>query len=446
MSNDDMELVRQYAVQQSESAFAALVSRHANLVYSAALRRLDNPQLAEEATQAVFVLLARKASSLDSKTILPSWLYRTACFVAMSAHKCEQRRQIREQEAFMHSTLNESQTDEAWGHMAPILEEAMLRLSQADQTALVLRFFQGCSLNEVGATMGTSEEAAKKRVNRALDKLRHFFTRRGVVASAALIAGTLSANSVQAAPAALANTVTALAIAKGAGAGGSALALAQGALKLMAWAKVKTALLFGACALTLAGTPILAVYELKRPPQGIPSTWSVLDGTAEQWRWADGRIHAHSTESETILAAPKMYRDVTISATVSTTNREASFAVRMQDADNGYLVIFAPLGDNVLTGNTSYGRGMVRFHKKTSGKEVVVNAYAGQLFSSITSTAKLAVSAKGPWFEVLVNDVTVLRIKDTDFSSGLVGLRICGDEKYPCDAAFSDVTISEARS
>src|SRR5215472_5034744 len=174
MSNDDMELVRQYAVQRSESAFAALVSRHANLVYSAALRRLDNPQLAEEATQAVFVLLARKAGSLDSKTILPSWLYRTACFVAMSAHKREHRRQIREQEAFMHSTLNESQTDEAWGHMAPILEEAMLRLSQADQTALVLRFFQGCSLNEVGATMGTTEAAAKKRVNRALDKLRHF--------------------------------------------------------------------------------------------------------------------------------------------------------------------------------------------------------------------------------------------------------------------------------
>ena len=178
----------------------------------------------------------------------------------------------------------------------------------------------------------------------------------------------------------------------------------------------------------------------------IQGQWSALNSGEDQWNWVNGKIVAHSTNGESILASSREYRNVTLSAIVGTTNREASLAVRMQDADNGYLVIFAPLGDNVLTGNTSYGRGMVRFHKKTSGKEVVVNAYAGQLFSSITSTAKLAVSAKGPWFEVLVNDVTVLRIKDTDFSSGLVGLRICGDEKYPCDAAFSDVTISEARS
>src|SRR3954470_9790673 len=100
MPSDDMELVRQYVTGRSESAFAALVSRHANLVYSAALRRTSNPQLAEEITQAVFIILARKADSFGEKTILPGWLYRTACYVSGHALKREFRRQQREQEAY----------------------------------------------------------------------------------------------------------------------------------------------------------------------------------------------------------------------------------------------------------------------------------------------------------------------------------------------------------
>src|ERR1700677_3581725 len=100
MTSDDMELVREYAVRQSESAFAALFSRHANLVYSTALRRMRDPQLAEEVTQAVFVILARKAGSLNEKTVLSGWLYRAACYVSNSARKREFRRQQREQEAY----------------------------------------------------------------------------------------------------------------------------------------------------------------------------------------------------------------------------------------------------------------------------------------------------------------------------------------------------------
>src|SRR4051812_19749479 len=101
MTTDDMELVRQYATNKSESAFAALVTRHTNLVYSTSLRLIGDSHLAEEITQAVFIILARKASSLDANTILPSWLYRTACYVASSSLKKEYRRQKREQEAFM---------------------------------------------------------------------------------------------------------------------------------------------------------------------------------------------------------------------------------------------------------------------------------------------------------------------------------------------------------
>ncbi|HTB85140.1 MAG TPA: sigma-70 family RNA polymerase sigma factor [Candidatus Sulfotelmatobacter sp.] len=239
MTTDDMELVRQYAAQQSESAFAALVSRHTSLVYSAALRRVRDPQLAGEVTQAVFILLARKAGSLGDRTILPGWLYRTACFVSGSALKQEHRRQQREQEAYMQSTLDAAGTDAVWQQMLPLLEEAMLQLGQADRDALVLRFFEGCSLNEVGAALGAGEDAAKKRVNRALEKLQKFFLKRGVSSTTATLAEAISANSVHSAPVELAKTVTAVALAKGATASVSTLTLVK-------VATLKSAVTFGA--------------------------------------------------------------------------------------------------------------------------------------------------------------------------------------------------------
>src|SRR5215469_12230244 len=142
MGNDDMALVRQYAAHQSESAFEALVSRYTNLVYSAAFRRVGNSQLAEEITQAVFVILAQKAAALNRKTVLPGWLYRTACYVSGHAIKQELRRQRREQEAYMKS-LSDEAGPEVWSQITPLLEDAMMRLGQADRDALVLRFFQG---------------------------------------------------------------------------------------------------------------------------------------------------------------------------------------------------------------------------------------------------------------------------------------------------------------
>ena len=259
-----MRLVQEFAARQSESAFATLVSRHANLVYSAALRQTRDPQLAEEVTQVVFILLARKAASLGAKTILTGWLYRTACYVSGSALKRELRRQRREQEAFMQSELD-AETDSSWQQMSPLLDEAMLRLGQTDRDALVLRYFEGRSLDEVGSALGGSEEAAKKRVNRALEKLRKYFSKRGVDSTTAAIAETISANSVHAAPVALAKFVTAVALAKGAAASTSTLTLVKGALKIMAWTKLKIAAVAGIAILLAAGGTTVIVKSAHSP-------------------------------------------------------------------------------------------------------------------------------------------------------------------------------------
>jgi RNA polymerase sigma factor (sigma-70 family) len=226
MMTDDMALLREYAQRNSEEAFATLVSRHVNLVYSVALRQARNPYLAEEITQAVFIILARKAKSLRAKTILSGWLCRTARYASANALTMRRRRQHREQEAYTQSILNEPES-EAWKQIAPLLDTALAQLGETDHNAIVLRFFEGRNFNEVGAALGASEDAAKKRVHRALEKLRKFFTKRGLTLSAGVLAGAVSANSVQAAPVALAKSVTAVAIAKETMAAASTLTLAN---------------------------------------------------------------------------------------------------------------------------------------------------------------------------------------------------------------------------
>ena len=211
MTSDDMVLVREYAQSNSEQAFATLVSRHVNLVYSVALRQVRDPHLAEEITQSVFIILARKAKSLNRKTILSGWLCRTARYVSGRALRTERRRQFREQESHMQSLLNEPDST-AWNQIAPLLDEALNCLGEKEHDAVVLRFFDGKELKQVGDAMGTTEDAARMRVNRGVEKLREFFTKKGVTLSATAITGAVAANSVQAAPASLAATITAAAL------------------------------------------------------------------------------------------------------------------------------------------------------------------------------------------------------------------------------------------
>jgi RNA polymerase sigma factor (sigma-70 family) len=216
MSQTDLQLLECYTRERQEDAFAEIVRRHIDLVYSAALRQVRCPQLAEEVAQSVFTDLALNANRLAQGTVLTAWLYQVTRRTAIDVVRKESRRQLREQTATeinaMNATLsrhNETTADAAndWTHIEPLLDEAMHALDETDRTAVLLRYFENKSLREVGATLGTSDGAAQKRVSRAVERLREFFTKRGLTIGASGLGVLISANAVQAAPTALAVTI-----------------------------------------------------------------------------------------------------------------------------------------------------------------------------------------------------------------------------------------------
>ena len=263
--NDDWKLLAEYATNHSEEAFATLVGRHVDMVYSVAVRQVSDSHLAEEITQATFIILAQKSGKLSDTTIIPAWLCRTARYVSANALKTQHRRQQREHEAYMQSQLNESEPDQ-WHAIAPQLDTAMAQLNSKDHDAIVLRFFEHRSLGEIGRMLGISEDAAKKRVTRALQKLRLMFRKKGIAVTTGIIATGLSTTAVQAAPTGLAATVSTAATQSGA-IGGSTLALTKGTLKVMAWAKAKVAIAVATVAVAATvGTMIVSHAIPPREP------------------------------------------------------------------------------------------------------------------------------------------------------------------------------------
>ena len=294
----DMDLVREFVRHNSEAAFTELVRRHIALVYSVARRCTGNDDDAQDVTQAVFIILARKAAGLRERTLLPGWLYETTRFTAARLLRTNARRQQREHEAYMQSTLNEANTADVWEKLSPHLEAAMSKLAERDRALLVLRFYQNKSGPEAAALMGIREDAAQKRVRRAIEKLRKFFTKRGVDSTAATIAETISANSVQAAPMALAKTVTAVAIAKGATASISTLTLIKGVMKIMAWTKAKTAIVASVGILLVAGTGTVVVED-----HFFPKEPSYQGRSLSEWLVDVGNTHYYNAPGKALKAA-----------------------------------------------------------------------------------------------------------------------------------------------
>ena len=250
---DDAELLREFVESRSEKAFAGLVAKYINLVYSTALRMVQDAALAKDVAQMVFIQLARKAPLIRSGNALPGWLYRVTRCQAANILRDDRTRRQRETEA-MNMILTNAESSVAWESIAPHLEEAMNTLSSADQNAVVLRFFQGRSWREVGGALALNEDTAQKRVSRAVEKLRSYFVRRGIGISASLIVSVIAANAVQAAPAGLASNVAA-----GSLAGAGSFSLLSTIIKTILMKKTTYAVL--AAALTAAITiPIIVAH------------------------------------------------------------------------------------------------------------------------------------------------------------------------------------------
>ncbi len=219
---EDRELLRRYAEQAHGPAFDELVRRHLDHVYTAALRRVNGDNaLAEDVAQTVFIELARKAKRIPAEMPPGGWLHRHTGFVASKMIDKERRRRHREQEAVSMNSLENQTNDADWASTAPLLDAAMDRLSNKDRDALVLRFFEQRDFRSVGKALGVSDDTAQKRVSRAVEKLRALLGKRGVTSTGSALAALMVANSVQAAPASLANRVSAKSLAGAATSGGT---------------------------------------------------------------------------------------------------------------------------------------------------------------------------------------------------------------------------------
>jgi RNA polymerase sigma factor (sigma-70 family) len=289
---DDAELLRRYADTRSEMAFTELVERHLGLVYHAALRRTGRAQLAEDATQYVFIALARNAATLSRHAVLTGWLYTTTRFAANRILRVERRRQRREQEAYaMQNALSPPEAD--WDRLRPALDGVMDQLSDRDRAAVLLRYFGGKSFADVGRALELTEEAARKRVERGLEKLRSLLARRGITSTAAALAVMLASQAGLAAPAGLAVMVTGPALAAG---GGVLSSSVVGVVGIMSTTKV---ILGVAGVLTLLGLGA-ADYEWRikgRTDAAIAGATQELDLRSKHLRTLDERTDSAEKEA-----------------------------------------------------------------------------------------------------------------------------------------------------
>lgn len=284
--------LRRFAQDGDEAAFKEIVAEHFALVYSTALRRLNGDQsLAQDVAQTVFVDLARKARWLPPNVVLAGWLYRAARMAAAKVVRTEQRRRRREHEALAMQELSTESSPE-WGQLRPVLDAAMGRLAETDRNAVLLYYFEQKSFRAVGVALGLSDDAAQKRVSRALLKLRSLLTRGGVAVSVSSLANLLQAGTLPAAPAGLALSVAKSSLARAAAMGPSSFV----AVLLQNLASAKARLALACLAVLLLGAA--ATYLVPGAPYVVGGAFTTVDlsayyngGLNKSWTSAYGDNH-----------------------------------------------------------------------------------------------------------------------------------------------------------
>jgi RNA polymerase sigma factor (sigma-70 family) len=257
--NTDQQLLEDYTSRGTDDAFTTLVKRYVDLVYSAALRQVYDPAMAQDVTQAVFIILSRKGRHLSPNTVIAGWLVRTTRFASLRALRAEYRRRRTEQKAFVMNLEPEGESP-GWEQIAPLLDHAVAKLSDKDRNAVVLRYFENKSFAEVAAGIGGSEDAAKKRVARALERLRATFAGRRAPLPLASLAALLSNQTVQSAPTELSGQILAHSSTVAAAAATVSLVVKE-TLRAMFWAKVQIAGTVAALVVLAAGTLGMAVFS-----------------------------------------------------------------------------------------------------------------------------------------------------------------------------------------
>ena len=356
----DAELVGEYARTRSDPAFAAIVQRHVNAVYAAAWRQVRDAALAEDVTQAVFIVLAKRAHRIHDPRLLAGWLLKVTRYCAADARKLAARREFHEQRAAgMKPTMSEGNVMEP--DIAEHLDAHLAALGAVDRAAIVLRCLEERPLAEVARELRMSEEAAKKRVARALEKLRKRFTRNGATLSGAILTAAL-AKQTFAAPPALAATICTAAAAKTAS-GTTAVLLAKGALKIMAWSSAKVAAITVVGTIVIAGTTAGIVHVAVAPdvraqdaPPAASAEPSSAPAASREFLYVMGKVNRPGVYAlEPGMTPRQVLRAVQISASLQRDgwvrfirrvgpNLEHSMVLRIADLAGGVQVPAAARG------------------------------------------------------------------------------------------------------